>query len=220
MNILTIAYTGEGTTDQRFLGNIILRTFEDVLIEANSFIDIYDPIFIKKIGDSNIDKMMDAARKAEGFHVLCIHVDADFETDKKAFEERINPAFDFIKASDEQICKNLVAIIPIQMTEAWMLADIETLLDEIGTDKSIEDLNLTIRVSQIEKIAHPKDTISNAIRIAFQDYPKRRKTLHIADLYTPLSQKIRMENLKQLSSYQKFREAVKTSLIKLSYLVN
>lgn len=218
MNILTIAYTGEGSTDERFFANIILRTFEDVLIEANSFIDIYDPVFIRKIGDNSTDKIFDAAQKAADFHVLCVHADADFETDTRAFVERIDPAFQRILASETSVCKNLVAIVPVQMTEAWILADTEVLVEEIGTDKTITELDLPSKINQVERITDPKNTLTNAIKIAFADYPKRRNKLEISDLYQPISQKIRIDKLMQLSSYQKFREAVKKALAILNYI--
>jgi Domain of unknown function (DUF4276) len=218
MNILTIAYSGEGTTDERFLANIILRTFEDVLIEAKSEIEIHDPVYIYKEGPNAIAKIVNAAEQAEGFHVLCIHVDADYENDNRAFEERINSGFNAVEASNNAICKNLIAIVPIQMTEAWMLSDIDVFKDEIGTEKSNLELGLPVRVNHIERISDPKETINNAIRIAFANYSSRRNVPRIGEIYIPLSQKIKMDNLKNLPSFLKFREAVKQSLVKLNYL--
>ncbi len=219
MNILTIAYTGEGSTDERFLANIILRTFEDVLIEAKSEIEIHDPVYIYKKGSNVIDKTIDAAERAEGFHVLCIHVDADDENDKKAFEDRINSGFKAVEESNKALCKNLIALVPVYMTEAWMLADIDVFKDEIGTDKSNSELRLP-RINQIEKISDPKETINNAIKIAFTNYSSRRNIPRIGEIYMPLSQKIRIDSLKNLPSYLKFRRAVKNALIKLNYLQN
>jgi Domain of unknown function (DUF4276) len=218
MNILTIAYAGEGNTDEKFLANIILRTFEDVLIEAKSYIEIHDPIYINKKGDSLVDKILHVAERAQDFHVLCFHADADDADDKKAFEERIDPGFNAVLISQQSLCKNLVPIVPVYMTEAWMLADIEIFKDEIGTDKTIGELGLPNRINQIEKISDPKGVINNAIKIAFEEYPNRRNVPRVKEIYLPLSQKIRLEHLKSLPSFQKFRDAVKAALIKLNYL--
>lgn len=218
MNVLTIAYAGEGSTDKRFLGNIILRTFEDVLFDAVSEIEVYDPVFIKMQGENHVDKIYYAAQNAQNFHVLCVHADADADTDQRAFEERINLGFNRINEQNEGVCKNLVAVVPVRMTEAWMMADIDVLKDEIGTEKSNVELGLPTHIHQIESIAKPKDTIKEAIRLAFEDVPKRRSQIDIAEFYTPLSQKIRLEHLNQLKSYRKFKEAVRQSLINLNYL--
>ena len=46
-NILQIAYTTEGSTDERFLGDIIEKTFESLLFKSDIEIeiaDLYTPI--------------------------------------------------------------------------------------------------------------------------------------------------------------------------------
>jgi hypothetical protein len=43
-NILTIAYTTEGTTDERFLKSIISKVFEDAAFDCESQIEIFDPV--------------------------------------------------------------------------------------------------------------------------------------------------------------------------------
>ena len=220
MNVLTIAYAGEGGTDEKFLANIILRTFEDVVIETKNYIEIHDPVYIDKKGESAIDKIMYVAERAEGFHVLCFHADADDENDKKAFEERINPGFSVVEKSEKAVCKNLVAIVPVHMTEAWILADFDAFKDEIGTEKTNNELGLPIKISQIEKLTNPKEIINDAIKIAFENYSSRRNIPRIGEIYIPLSQRIRIDSLKNLPSYLKFRDAVKNALIKLNYIQN
>ena len=45
-NILTIAYTTEGSTDERFLNTIIKKVFEEVAFECDGVIEVYDPVFL------------------------------------------------------------------------------------------------------------------------------------------------------------------------------
>ena len=48
MRTLTIAFTAEGVTDQRFLASVIQRTFYDVAWECEGETEIRDIVFIEK----------------------------------------------------------------------------------------------------------------------------------------------------------------------------
>ena len=212
MNTLTIAYTTEGTTDQRFLDKIIERTFEKLLAETS--ITIFPLIYIDIKGKA-IEKILQAAQKAYGYDILCIHADADDSNDKKAFSERISPGFETVEKSSEKLCKNLIAIVPVYETESWMLIDSQAFINEIGTTMSEKELNFPKKVEQEKE---PKKIITTAIQIAYQKYPKRRNRPKIEQLYTPLSQKIELAKLEQLPSYLKFQQTAKEALIKLNFL--
>ncbi len=216
-NILQIAYTTEGSTDERFLGNIIEKTFEALLYDSNTEIEIHQPVHILEKGDTFKEKIKKVASKHNYFHVICVHCDSDYLTTETVLNNKINPAFELVK-STRGTCKNLVAIIPVQMTEAWMLADIDLFLEEINSDKTCEELNLPSKTHQIEKISDPKRRIEEAIRIAQSNISKRRNKLKIADLYTPLSQKLSLQKLEKMPSFTVFKENVRSSLEKLNYL--
>lgn len=218
-NILTIAYTTEGSTDQRFLKSIISKVFEDAAFGCQGTIDIFDPIFIKfpKKADFVRDLMeVSAEAHSIGINVLCVHVDADDKSDEQVKQFKLNPAFTAIEKQQKNVsCKNLVAIIPIHMTEACMLADKDLLKDEIGTDMSNTDLGIS---RPPEMIADPKKNIENALSIAQAHLPKRRKKILIEDLYQPIGQKVAIEKLETLSSFNKFKISVEEALRKLNYL--
>ena len=216
---IIIGFATEGSTDCRFLESIIQKTFEDVAFECNRQIEVLPVRYLEK-QNGNISTLIEKyARKAfdEGISVLCIHTDADDDTDLNTFSFKIIPAFNSVKnALDNNLCKNLVAIVPIQMMEAWMLADKELLKREIGTQKADIELGLH-RLP--ESIADPKDTIKEAIRIGRQDMTKRRRNdLTINDLYQIIGSSINIERLHNLSSYKKFREAVQAAFRELNYL--
>jgi hypothetical protein len=217
-NILTIGYIGEGTTDKRFLGNIIKRTFEKLAFQCKGQIEVYEPQFFEVRKMSFADQSLKAAEYAKWLNVLCIHTDADDKTDNLAFKNKITPAIHKIIECEEDVCRNIIAIVPIHMTESWMLADIELLIDEIGSEKSNQALMLPTKIKQIEGIKNPKETIENAINIAFADQPaRRRRGLTLSDLYSPLSQKISLEKLVTISSFQKFYKAAENALKELNY---
>lgn len=217
-NILTIGLVSEGTTDQRFLPNIIKRTFEELSFECKGEIEVYDIEIIEKKGTSFIDNVLNASKDYSWLNILCIHTDSDDISDKDVLNNKINPTIEKVKTLDENNnCKNIVFVVPIQMTESWMLADPELLVEEIGTKKTVQDLNLP--TSLIENISDPKQKIMDCITKALAEQTSRRKnSIKISDLYSPISQKISLNTLKNLSSYNKFRDNCIESLKILSYL--
>ena len=215
---IIIALATEGSSDHRFLPNIIQRTFERVAFDDEQEIEIFDPICLPQISGENIrEKAKKYAIQAveKGAMVLCFHADAD---DKDVFKERINPAFNAIKSDKGDLCKNLVAIVPIQMTEAWMLADKELLKKQLCTDKSDSELAID---KHPESFRNPKETIKNAINKAREGITKRyRNKLKIDDLYSPLGTKIPLSKLESLSSYKKFEKAVRDIFPQLTKVNN
>jgi hypothetical protein len=216
---IMIGFATEGSTDALFLENIIQKTFDDVAFDCHRPIEVMPICHLdKQIGDftSLIERYAQQAFDL-GLNVLCIHADADDSTDIKTFDFKITPAFNSIMQSNkEELCKNLVAIVPIQMIEAWMLVDKTLLKQEIGTEMTDKELGIN---RDPESIADPKQIIENAIRIGRQSMTKRRrKDLTIGDLYQIIGTSINLKNLETLSSFKKFRLAVQEAFRQMNYL--
>lgn len=216
---LIIGLIGEGKTDYRFLNPIIRRTFEDLAYECKGDIEILDVQDIKVPKNAFIDDMYEASKKAHqklGILILCIHADADSKSDENIYSKKINPAIDKIINSEEDLCRSVVPIVPVTMTESWMLADKDVFREEIGTALSISSLGLNIKP---ENITDPKHKIEEVIRIAYSNQPKRRKTLDISELYLPMGQKTSLQKLSNLKSYSKFKQYARSILVRLNYIV-
>jgi len=216
---LFVGLHSEGSTDFRFLESLVERTFWDVGKDCNLSIEIIiNQIKINKSGLNFTEQVLEAARKGTndfGISVLCVHTDSDDDNDTRAFD-KINDAIQALKAQKDNSCQLITAVVPIQIIESWMLADKELLKSEIGTDKSNADLGIS---RSPESIANPKNLIENAIRIAREGLPKRRrKELVIGELYSSIGSKISIEKLNHLSSFQKFRTGVVTTFQKLNYM--
>lgn len=209
----------EGTTDVRFLSSIVKRTFERLSILCWSDVEILDIVPIKIEKNRFVSEVLKASEKGliqYGITVLCVHTDADADTDETMHANKINPALKALRESEDERCRNLVAIVPVQMQEAWLMADTSLLKKQIGTDKNDHELGLH---RHPEKVADPKRAIEEAIRIARQELTRRRRReLKIGDLYQPIGQSIRLEALAVLPSYQKFEENVKTAFRLLDLL--
>lgn len=218
---LIIALATEGTTDIHFLKSIIQRTFEKLAFECQEPVEVFEPICLDKVPGSIEEKALIYANQAieTGAMILCLHVDADRSTDDHALENLINPAFQAIdnETKYQELHDGLIAIVPVQMTEAWMLADKLLLKQELGTQKNDRELGIN---KHPEDFSNPKQVISEAIQVAKQELTRRRRyKLNIGDLYQPLGQKIKLEDLEVLPSYQKFQNAVRNVLIQLKYLL-
>jgi hypothetical protein len=211
----------EGTTDISFLSSIVERTLQNVAFDCKGEIDLeVKEIKIDKSGLGFCEQVIMASEKGFsefGITILCVHSDADNKKLEDTYQNRINQAIDRLKLLEaNQYCKILVAIVPIQETEAWMLADKELLKNEIGTEKSDNDLEIN---RQPESIARPKEVIENAIRIARENYTrKRRKDLTIGDLYLPVGQAMSLDKLEKLESYRDFKNNVKEAFKTLNLL--
>ncbi len=207
---LFIGIYTEGPTDDRFLESITKRTIEEVAFTCPGDFDIeLFPIKIQKSGLSFIEQVLEAIRTGVdefGIMALCVHTDADYEDDSVAMENKIKPLLDEINTQGDEFCKVVIPIIPVYMSEAWMLADKNLLKNQIGTSKSDRELGIN---KDPETVADPKYLINEAIRIAIADLGKRRRrALFIKDLYLPIGQSIALDQLAALSSYRKFKKNV------------
>ncbi|HMI07200.1 MAG TPA: DUF4276 family protein [Flavobacterium sp.] len=219
--ILTGLFT-EGSTDVRFLESVVKNTLEDIAFECTGNIETgLEIIEIDKKGLSFNQQVFRASEKAMkdfGILILFVHTDADEGTDSKIFINKIDPAQEYLNKQDNGVvCKNLVAIVPVYMTESWMLADKKLLKSEIGIEGSDTDLGIH---KDPEGINDPKAVIENIIRLSKENQTKRKRKsgLEISDLYQIIGQKIEFKELEKLPSYNKFKLALKSRLVELNFL--
>ncbi len=200
----------EGNTDIRFLEPIVEKTFLKIAELQSSFeIEItVQPIIIDKKGKNFIEQVFEALSigyAQYGISILCVQADADDKKLDTTYRNKINKVLDLLTNSEIK-CKNIVAIVPIQETESWMLADKELLKIQIGTIKPDAELGIH---REPEKIANPKEVIESAIRIARIDLPKKRRhELRFDELYALMGQSIKLSKLDNLSSFQDFKQNI------------
>jgi hypothetical protein len=212
----------EGTTDVQFLQPIIAKTLQKVAFECKGNIEIeLRNIDVKKTGLSFVEQVKEASRKGIeefGIMLLCVHTDSDSAKDTHIWKSKIEPAKDALQELDaDEYCKIMVALVPIQMTEAWMLADINLLKEQIGTNQKDSELGLH---KNPEEITNPKQLIQDIIRQpeAQKTKRRRRKELDISELYQIMGESIEIEHLEKLSAYKRFEEEVREALRILNFL--
>lgn len=216
---LFIGLISEGSTDTRFLYSVIERTIKQIIFDFGGVTEISIEELKKDFGKNFSNQVIDANlnyQKESLINILLVHSDADHKEDSKVLNEKFIPLFENIKLNDEVMCKEIVPVIPVYMIESWMLADIDLFLDEISTNKTKSELGLN---GNPETFTNPKNKIKEALHIINQEKPKkRRKDLQINDLYQIIGQKIEIDKLINLNSFDKFYKQVSESLQKLNYI--
>jgi len=222
MKKLSLALYSEGSTDQHFLSDVIRRTSRQILDRHGQYslnVQPIDIITFRKVGLKQDECILQAARNAIDYHVLIVHADADHRTNEKALLERFKPGYMLVQ-NQENICKHLVPIIPIQMTEAWMLVDHIALQDAIGTVMTARDLGLPPKAKLVENDSDPKQTLHLVLQKANAHRPRRQRhnQASLSMLYSILGRQINLERLRQVPSYQQFETDLTGTLKKLSLL--
>ena len=217
---LYVGLVTEGTTDYRFLYSIIERLLLEIANDCHSDLIVEYIFKVPKEPGSFVDAMNRASRKAyeNGASILCIHADADDRSNKNVYDYKINPYLSQLQdMSDEEYCKNIIPIIPIQMIESWMMADKELLKRQINASY-LSDNDLELHRNP-EMYADPKQAIENAILIAQRNSAQRRRNaITIADLYEELGNMIELDSLRLLPSFQDFEEKARVLFRKMGYL--
>ncbi|WP_336959552.1 DUF4276 family protein [Chryseobacterium contaminans] len=202
---LFLAYTTEGSTDIRFLSKIFERTISDILfLYGNKDTEIVLKSYQKE-GHSFVDQMINVFKNCfieNSSEILFIHADADDISPDNTLEFKFTPLRNKLDTDEQLKAFNFVEVIPVHMTEAWMLADFVLFKDEIKTDKSKSQLNLS---GNPETFKDPKKKIVDALNIVNSELPKKRRNdLKIGDLYQIIGQKLDIEQLLKLESYKTF----------------
>lgn len=217
---LFVGLMAEGVTDYRFLRPIVEKTFVNIAFECQGQIDIdvQDVDYVKpgRFADYVADASMNGLMKY-GIMTLVVHSDADFENSSLTYQNKINPAIEFLgDRSADEFCKSIVPLIPVFETEAWMLADKGLFKKVIGTNKSDAELGIE---GNPESLSNPKERIENAIKIGRSHMPKKlRGSLQISDMYSILGEMVSVDKLSLLQSYIEFTNNIRREMIQLNML--
>ncbi len=208
----------EGPTDERFLVPLIQRGLE----ERIQGVEILDPLVFLESEDRGGERdrearIFEAARRS-GADLFVVHADANARSPDRARVERIEPGFVRIRdgwPSDEPP-PALVPLIPVRETEAWMLADRETLAEVLGVDRRRleqiwRELGLPSTPRGVERISDPKVTLDRLLDALGS--PLKR-----GDLYALLGQSLSLDSLRPLPSGDRFLRELEEALVRLGLL--
>lgn len=224
MRQLTLALYAEGSTDGNFLPKIIERTTESILSQRSSQPTQVHLPYSKCNKPEDIVKrdqcILYVAYETAGYDALIIHSDGDDRGYEQTLIELFQPGKNFVldaKNRDEYICEDLVPLIPVRMTEAWMLADLDALCTVLGKKVEARALGMPTKAKLVEKELKPKKTLDRVIQIAYPHQSRDWKRFK-EKLYEELGSEISLKRLSEVPSYQQFVEDMTTALQTLNFI--
>lgn len=147
--------------------------------------------------------------------VLFVHRDAESK-DRRSRVGEIERAIRKLphgRSAPQHVC-----VVPVRMTEAWLLSDEAAIRRAAGNPNGTVPLGLP-PVARWEQLADPKATLHNALRLASELGTRRlarldvsEKALRIANLATDFSA------LRVLPAFREFEAETKTTLAALKVL--
>jgi hypothetical protein len=157
-------------------------------------------------------KLEDRIQKAIALYpcdLLFVHRDAEKESRQKRVSE-IHQAVNLIK---EDVTFPVVCVIPVKMTEAWLLIDEKAIREAAGNPKGTQILNLP-KPSKTEELSDPKETLKGLLETAHghsSRKPQKFSTARarIADLIDDF------QLLKQLPAFIALESELKQTLSEL-----
>jgi len=199
MNPLRTTLLADGSSDQCLVPIIgwVLARFPEVT--GGGFqTQFADPNVLGR-PDGGLGGRMQAALRLYPCDVLFVHRDAEREPKEHRLEEIRN-------AVDAAAARNVVPVVPVRMTEAWLL------FEELAIRRAADNPNGRVRLAlprlrEVESIPDPKQTLSDLLVLASEKAGRRldhfrrdisHRRLRVASLITDFSP------LQQLSAFQEF----------------
>ena len=137
--------------------------------------------------------------------LLFIHRDAEGEVPDLRYEE-IRNALKEAATKDFQI--PAICVVPVRMTEAWMLINESAIRFAAGNPNGTEPLNLP-DVSALEQIPDPKELLFELLREASGLQGRRLKTFKMAESRTRITELIGdFSPLRRLKAFRRLEEDV------------
>lgn len=141
--------------------------------------------------------------------ILFVHRDAEGDTIETR-EREIKEACDNLKGVTFGI--NVVAVIPIRMTESWLLFDAESIKVAAGNPNYHENLSIP-SYQRVERLPNPKANLHNLIKRASNLQGRKLVKLKVPERVHVLAETITdFSPLRHLSAFQKLEADIKTVL--------
>lgn len=163
-----LACTGEGTGDLYVLPRFIERLLEDWLAHQRKDLDVLPVVWIPRPDGLGFQEWMHYVEGAShGMDAVIVHQDADRNSPRSIREGRWA---DWLTLASEP--SRWILALPVQTTEAWLLADHETLADTLDLPTTTTR-DVVGRSSKTDKIRQPKQLVHRLRRIAEADQGRR-----------------------------------------------
>lgn len=220
MWILGGALYCEGSTDALFLAPLLRRLREDAAAQVRARVEVPDTLVLEDAPRDRVlprdERIERAARAAQGaWGVLFIHADADGREPEAALRERVQPAVARL-AGLLGARQQAVAVVPVRMTEAWLLADADALRKATGSllDDTALGLDEALRRGP-ERVREPKVVLDAAlVRAGPRLRPAQR-----AGCIARMGEEVSLPRLRHLAAFQRLETDLHAAMSHMGMLV-
>src|ERR1035437_5826671 len=137
--------------------------------------------------------------------ILFVHRDAEAQSPADRRTEVLN-AVQHLGSNPPAAC-----VIPVRMTEAWLLLDERAIRLASGNPRGRQPLSLPVPAS-IERVADPKEALFQALRIASEQTGRRLRDLRVEERRHRVAERMDYELLRNLSAFQSLENELTTTL--------
>jgi hypothetical protein len=174
---LGLALYAEGETDHRFLDEVLRRSVEERLLGRGHSVEVpaMQRLTVDATATNRADRIANGCDMMQGaFHLLFVHADGGGDPDLARIE-RTDPGIELVLERLGDAARAGVPVVPVRETEAWALADYDTLRSVLATRCSNDELGLPRRSRMLEGVEDPKALFDNAVRVARGGRRHRRR---------------------------------------------
>lgn len=213
---LTLALVVEGHSDAAALPALVRRLLTKAAQEFEDPPMLVDEVQVlidqDKAAEPLATRIGRRLRDEQGWNLAVLHADADDRTPDQARRERVDPVRRAIEP-DLGSNQRLVGLIPVRMTEAWLLCDPDAFRVALGSTLSDEALGIP---AEPEAVLAPKAALRAAIDRA-RGGRRARRSLAGPDYTARIAEELDLDRLLRLRSARSFRDEAQAALVDLGF---
>ncbi|MFG2045892.1 DUF4276 family protein [Micromonospora sp. NPDC048935] len=206
MRYLTSALVSEGVTDDQFLPRLLARALTEIcLTEFEDAVEVADvqPLRDRRGPCSIADVIGLVEQNPASFSLIFFHHDQGANAERTD-AEWLRPLREVWGERAEQ----LVTVVPVRETEAWLLADGDALRGALGVRWTDAEMGLPAQPRLVERVADPKSVLNGVMQ---------RVSRSTTDHYGQLGELVSLARLQAVPAYQRWWADTRDALIRLGY---
>jgi hypothetical protein len=200
MRWLGLALIAEGRSDDLFLPEVLRRSAQAV---CGAWVEVANPLPVRAgCGPASHDALLEALDREDGAFTLVV-----YHHDGKSHPDQVRQAIAQFRARVDGSGRQepVVALVPVQETEAWALADGDALRAVLGVTWSDAQMLLPHRTRELESDPDPKATLHELFK---------KVTPWDVEYLARLGECVSLERLRELPAFQRWEddlaEAIRT----------
>lgn len=217
MTWLVIGLFSEGSSDSRFLPNIIYRQTLNLLLSGQgSDINLQEElqIFRERNNDNRIARI---CRESGAVNLFIVHSDAA----RNARSRLLRTIVGGIRLGTSERCGleayRVVPLMPCREMESWTLADPDAIARACGFEMWPNHVQRSWDAALAETIDDPKRVLDEALE-ALHSRTRRRRIPPASYFLERIGSEVDLQRLMRLDSFQEFSKSLEAALRRGSYL--